>query len=144
MNIPVFELKRQFQQIKGEINKTIKEVLNSGFYILGKNVKIIGRLKFKIRGGYNNIIIKNGCVINEEVELRNRENGKIIIGENVAIDSKVRLVAAKEGYLKIGPGTSIGTGTIINAGSSLDIGEFVIIGAYVSIDASKHNYEKNK
>ena len=38
MNIPVFELKRQFQQIKGEINKTIKEVLNSGFYILGKNV----------------------------------------------------------------------------------------------------------
>ncbi len=36
--IPVFELKRQFQEIKTEIDKTVKKVLSSGFYILGKNV----------------------------------------------------------------------------------------------------------
>lgn len=36
--IPVFDLKRQFQEIKGEIAKKVKEVLKNGFYILGKNV----------------------------------------------------------------------------------------------------------
>ena len=41
MKIPVFDLKRQFQDIKGEINKVVKEVLSSGFYILGKNVSAL-------------------------------------------------------------------------------------------------------
>ena len=38
MKIPVFDLKRQTQQIKGEINKAVERVLNSGSYILGKEV----------------------------------------------------------------------------------------------------------
>jgi len=38
MKIPVFDLTRQFQEIKGEIDKSVKKVLSSGFYILGKNV----------------------------------------------------------------------------------------------------------
>jgi dTDP-4-amino-4,6-dideoxygalactose transaminase len=36
--IPVFELKRQFQQIKGEIHKGVNRVLSSGFYALGREV----------------------------------------------------------------------------------------------------------
>lgn len=38
MNIPVFELKRQFRSIGSEISKGAGEVLRSGFYILGKEV----------------------------------------------------------------------------------------------------------
>ena len=38
MKIPVFELKRQFQEIKGEISTCVKGVLRSGSYVLGKNV----------------------------------------------------------------------------------------------------------
>jgi dTDP-4-amino-4,6-dideoxygalactose transaminase len=38
MKIPVFDLKRQMRQIRPEIDKSIKEVLDSGSYILGKNV----------------------------------------------------------------------------------------------------------
>lgn len=38
MKIPVFELTRQFHQVKGEINKGVKRVLNSGCYILDKEV----------------------------------------------------------------------------------------------------------
>ena len=41
MNVPVFDLTRQFQEIKGEINKGVKEVLASGSYILGKNVSAL-------------------------------------------------------------------------------------------------------
>ncbi len=41
MKIPVFDLTRQFQEIKGEINKSVKEVLVSGSYILGKNVSLL-------------------------------------------------------------------------------------------------------
>lgn len=38
MDIPVFELKKQFQSIRNDIEECIKNVLSSGFYILGKNV----------------------------------------------------------------------------------------------------------
>ena len=38
MKIPVFDLKRQFQDIKSEIDKGVKKVLSSGCYILGKEV----------------------------------------------------------------------------------------------------------
>jgi dTDP-4-amino-4,6-dideoxygalactose transaminase len=37
--IPVVNLKRQYNSIKGEINKSINEVLKSGWFILGENVK---------------------------------------------------------------------------------------------------------
>jgi dTDP-4-amino-4,6-dideoxygalactose transaminase len=40
MKIPVFELKRQFQGIRDEINKAVRDVLSSGFYILGDNVSL--------------------------------------------------------------------------------------------------------
>ncbi len=36
--IPFVDLKRQYSQIKGEIDEGVKEVLESGKYILGKNV----------------------------------------------------------------------------------------------------------
>ncbi|UCB56911.1 MAG: DegT/DnrJ/EryC1/StrS family aminotransferase [Candidatus Omnitrophota bacterium] len=38
MNIPILDLKRQFRQIKSEVDKNVREVLASGSYILGKNV----------------------------------------------------------------------------------------------------------
>jgi len=41
MKIPVFDLTRQYQQIRPEISKKVKEVLSSGSYILGKNVSLL-------------------------------------------------------------------------------------------------------
>lgn len=38
MQIPVFDLKRQINETKGEINKAAATVLSSGSYVLGKNV----------------------------------------------------------------------------------------------------------
>jgi len=38
MRITVFELRRQFQEIKDDVELRVKDVLSSGFYILGKNV----------------------------------------------------------------------------------------------------------
>jgi len=40
MKIPVFDLTRQYQQIKPEIDKKVKEVLGGGSYILDKNVSL--------------------------------------------------------------------------------------------------------
>jgi dTDP-4-amino-4,6-dideoxygalactose transaminase len=37
--IPVVDLKRQYNSIKGDIDKAINEVLKSGWFILGENVK---------------------------------------------------------------------------------------------------------
>lgn len=39
MKVPVLDLKKQHQLIKGQIDKIVKEVLSSGFYVLGKHVR---------------------------------------------------------------------------------------------------------
>lgn len=41
MRIPSFDLKRQYQLIKPEIDQAIKEVLESGQFILGENVRLL-------------------------------------------------------------------------------------------------------
>lgn len=39
MNIPMVDLREQYKSIKKEIDKTIKEVVKSGWFIMGPNVK---------------------------------------------------------------------------------------------------------
>ena len=89
-------------------------------FIFGKNVfkvfsffvKIILKMKYKISVGSNfycedfpkikikgfskNIMIGNNVKFLGIVDLRNRENGKIIIEDNVTLEENCRLVAARE------------------------------------------------
>ncbi len=39
MNIPVFDLKRQYENLKTEIDNAFKSVLENGIFVLGENVK---------------------------------------------------------------------------------------------------------
>lgn len=76
-----------------------------------------------------------------EVDLRNREQGKIRIGDNCRLDQGVRLVAANTATLSIGRGTRIGIGSVINSGTDITIGEKVLISGYSYIQSSNHGIE---
>ena len=111
---------------------------------IGKNVKFNGKIYFKIKGSFKNLIIKNNVIFGKNVDLRNRENGKIILNDSVYLDDNVRIIAAREGIVSIGKYSEIGINTVINSGGNLDVGEFVLIANNVNINTSTHQIFKDK
>lgn len=105
---------------------------------LGRNVTFLGRVRVKLRGVSENICIGNNVTLGDGVDIRNRENGRIIIHDDVALDDCVRIVAARDGCVTIGSGTKIGPNTIMNSGGVIDIGRFVLVAGNVNINSSEH------
>jgi len=105
---------------------------------IGRNVVFLGRIKIKIRGRPENIIIGDNVTLADGIDLRNRENGKIILSDGAFLDERVRMVAARDGVIQVGKGVDIGPDTIINSGGIVSIGEFAMIAARVMITSSTH------
>ncbi len=105
---------------------------------VGWNVSFLGNLFLKVRGKAENIIIEDGVRIGKDVDMRNRENGRIILRRGSFIDDGVRLIAAREGMIEFGPGSEIGRGSIINSGGTVRLGRYVMIGGNVNINSSSH------
>lgn len=110
---------------------------------LGNNVQFLGKVKIKLRGKPENIVIGDNVILGDNVDLRNRENGKIVLKERVYIDHNVRLVAAREGIIEVGFGSEIGGNTVVNSGGTTRIGEFCMIAGGVNINSSRHGTEKH-
>ena len=107
---------------------------------VGVNFYIEGVPKIKIHGKGSNIQIGKNVSIFGDIDLRNRENGKIIIGDNVTFDNNVRLVSARDGTIHIGEHSAIGPYTIINGGGNVLIGKKALFAKNISINANDHNY----
>jgi acetyltransferase-like isoleucine patch superfamily enzyme len=105
---------------------------------IGADVKIMGRIRFKVRGRFDNIIIGDEVVIGKNVDLRNRENGVIDIGNKVYLDENVRIVAARDGSVKIDIGAELGANTIINSGGITTIGKYSLLAGFININSSSH------
>lgn len=110
---------------------------------IGKNVKFLGRPHLKIRGKPKNILIGDNVILGDGVDLRNRENGKIILRNNVYCDDHVRLVAAREGTIQLGKGTEVGANTVINSGGEVLTGQYCLIAGNVNINSSRHGIRRN-
>ena len=110
---------------------------------VGKKFYIEGIPKLKILGKRDNISIGNNVNIMGNIDLRNRENGKIIIKDNVTINENVRFVASNEGVIEIGDNSIIGPNTIINGGGNVIIGKKAIFAKNISINANDHNHAKS-
>lgn len=110
---------------------------------VGNNFYIEGIPKLKILGKRDNILIGNNVNIMGNIDLRNRENGKIIIKDNVTIDENVRFVASNEGIIEIGDNSFIGPNTIINGGGNVVIGKKTVFAKNISINANDHNHAKS-
>lgn len=110
---------------------------------VGKGLYIEGVPKLTIRGKAENIIIGNNVRILGSIDLRNRENGKIIFGDDVTIEHDCRFVSAREGTIKVGRGSVVTAYAIINGGGNVIIGEDVVIGPRCSINANEHVIRKD-
>ncbi len=109
---------------------------------VGNKLYIEGIPKLKINGKGSNIEIGKNVSIFGTVDIRNREQGKIIIEDGVKIDTNTRIVAARNGLIKIDEDSVIGPFTIINGGGNISIGKKVIFAKNISINANDHKYEK--
>jgi len=110
---------------------------------VGHGVMFRGVPRLKIRGRPEDIIIEDGVSILGDIDLRNREKGKIILRKGATIEGGCRFVAAQLGIIDVGQNVSIGTGAILNAGSDIFIGEHCVFAARVSINSSDHLHARN-
>lgn len=125
-------------------SRMIKLILRIYGLKVGKNFYIEGVPKLKIRGCAKNILIGDNVSILGNIDLRNREEGKIIFGNNVTVERDCRFVSARDGIIEIGDGTVITAFAIINGGADIRIGRLCIIGPRASINANDHLFARNK
>lgn len=116
----------------------IKFILLARGIRVGRNFRIHGMPVLKIRGNPSNIAIGNNVFIGGSIDLRNREGGRIVIGDNVAIDDNCRFVSANNALLKIGRYTAMGRDCIFNCGADVILGEKCLMASSVHINSSDH------
>jgi acetyltransferase-like isoleucine patch superfamily enzyme len=92
------------------------------------------------KGLSKNIVIGNNVKFLGIIDLRNRENGKIIIKDDVIIEGYSRFVAAREGAIIIGEKTHIGGFANWNGGGRIEIGKKCIFAQRSSLQSSSHNF----
>ena len=105
---------------------------------IGKNVFIKFAPELKINGKYSNIIIEDNVKILGKVDIRNRENGKIVFKNNSTLEANCRIVSPNNSIIQIGFNTVICQGTVINGGGDVFIGNNCIIGPFNVINANDH------
>ena len=87
--------------------------------------------------------MSKNVVIGHDVDIRNREDGGLVIGDNCAIDDAVRLVVG-DGGVVLEQGTEIGKNTVINSGGIFRTGKYCLIAGSVHINTSTHGTDKNE
>jgi len=123
-------------------SRLVTVVLRAKGVQVGKNFYIQGVPWLKVGGDAKNIRIGDEVKIMGDIDLRNREQGTIEIGDNVVIDDRCRLVAANDAVLSIGAFTRIGLHTIFNAGASISVGKEVLISGFCYVQSSNHGIRR--
>ena len=129
--------------IKYIVSKLIIIYLKIKGLDVNQNLRITNIPNLKINGKANNIKIGAAEILGK-IDLRNRENGKIVIENNCKIEGECRLVSARDGIIKIGNGTTITKGAVINGGGNVLVGEHCILGPNIIINANEHVFKKGK
>lgn len=105
---------------------------------IGKGVYIKYAPELKINGRYSNIFIEDNVKILGKIDIRNRENGKIIFKNNCIIENNCRIVSPNDAVIEIGSKTIVCQGTVINGGGNVYIGKNCIIGPFNVMNANDH------
>lgn len=111
---------------------------------VGRKFYIEGTPRLKIRGKASDIKIGNNVSIFGCIDIRNREEGKIIIEDGVTIDNDCRFVAANNAILRIGEKTSIGAYSVFNAGVDIDVGRDCMFAGMIVLQSSEHGIVKGR
>lgn len=105
---------------------------------VGRNFLVQGIPRFLIRGKAENISIGDNVTFLGDVDIRNREDGAIQIGDGCRIDHGVRLVAARKAVLRLGEKTEIGAYSLFNCGASVTLGRKCMVSGFVHFQSSNH------
>ncbi|RMF73104.1 MAG: hypothetical protein D6744_16075 [Planctomycetota bacterium] len=106
----------------------------------GRGLRVLGPLLLRIDGSARNIEIGDNVTLMPGVDLKVRENGRIILHDGVVLDTGARLVAANDARIELGEDAQIAMGCIINAGADVIIGARTAVAGYCTIIASEHRY----
>jgi acetyltransferase-like isoleucine patch superfamily enzyme len=122
----------------------VKSILKAKGIKVGKNFKILGKPYLKLNAHSPSIILGDNISIAGNIDLRIRENGKIIIHDNTSIDDGCRFVAANDAVLEIGKNCSFSPRSIFNCGASVEIGNECLFGANILLNSSEHIIDAGK
>lgn len=111
---------------------------------VGRNFYIQGTPFLKLRGDPKNVIIGDNVRIHGDIDLRNRENGKIIIEDNVTFDTGCRLVAANDATLHFEKHVDVGGYCIFNCGTDVAIGQGTLLAGFCYIQSSSHGIKASQ
>ena len=105
---------------------------------IGANFYCEGAPRLKVKGKGKKILVGDNVQFLGVVDLRNREEGEIVIEDNVTIEDGCRFVAARNGRIVIGAGTVIGAGAVFNGGGDIRVGKNCIFAVRSSVNANDH------
>jgi acetyltransferase-like isoleucine patch superfamily enzyme len=75
------------------------------------------------------------------IEVRGNDDGRIVVGDHVTLDTGARLHVANKATLRIGHNVGIGPYNILNAFDDLTIGDDTMFGPYININCADHGTE---
>ena len=113
---------------------------------IGKNCYFEGipKLKLKGRKSESNIYIGNNVKFLGVVDFRLRENGKIIIDDDVVIEENCRFVSARDGIIHISGSTLVGSYAVWNGGGNITVGKKCAISSGSRFNANEHQNKKDQ
>ena len=109
---------------------------------VGRGLWVEATPKLIIDGKASNIILGDDVRITGPIFLKNRENGRIVIGARVLLEEGTRLVAARDGILQIGDDTAVTREANLVGGADIVIGKNCLLGPRVTINANDHAMER--
>lgn len=122
----------------------VKFILSIKGIKVGRNFYIQGIPALKCRGLSSNIVIGENVSFFGNVDIRNRENGKIIIENGCSFDNDCRLVSANDATLLFKKNCSIGGYNVFNAGDDIIIGEDTLMSGFCFLQSSNHGTSINE
>ncbi|MDF1736231.1 MAG: AMP-binding protein, partial [Minwuia sp.] len=83
----------------------------------GPGLRVLGPILLRPDGDPRNICLGRSVTLMPWVDLKVRENGRIILGDGAAVDTTARLVAARDGTIRLGDRAQVAFSSIITAGA---------------------------
>ncbi len=110
---------------------------------LGEGAWIPGRVELALAGSAS-VSIGRQVFIPRTIEILGNDEGRIVIGDNVTIDSGARLHVANRATLRLGDRVGIGPYNILNAFDDLTIGDDTMFGPYININCADHGMDRDR
>lgn len=107
---------------------------------LGQRAWISGGVDLAL-AGCSSLSIGEDVFIPRTIEVRGNDEGRIVIGNCVSIDSGARLQVANEATLSVGDRVGIGPYNFLNAFDDLTIGADTMFGPFVNVNCADHGME---